>query len=61
MLDERRVDYLLLDKSFHGVLIDRVAAGGRWTPLARQGPAVLYWRREAGAPATAVADIHDAR
>jgi hypothetical protein len=70
ILDGRGVDYLLLDDGFHGELIPRVRASGRWTALARSGPATLYARTEppAAPPASTTAtdlvdttDIQDRR
>jgi hypothetical protein len=59
ILDRRGVDYLLLDESFHAELLPRVRASGRWAPVARSEPAVLFGRTDGTAAGTT--DIQDAR
>jgi hypothetical protein len=57
ILDQRGVDYLLLDSTYHGLLLSRVEASTSWEPVFRSGPAVLYARR--ATPEAATADARD--
>ena len=59
ILDRRRVDYLLLDESFHAELLPRVEASGCWQRVHACGAAVLFARREASGPA--LTDLSDPR
>jgi hypothetical protein len=45
VLDAQRVDYLLLDSTFHGDLLPRVECSGKWEQISSSGPAQLYRRR----------------
>jgi hypothetical protein len=51
ILDDRRVDALLLDADYHGRtgLLPRVEAAGGWERVFEAGSALLYLRRNAGA------------
>lgn len=53
ILDQRGVDYLLLDSTYHGQLLSRVEASTAWRPVFRSGPAVLFARRDTAEAATA--------
>ncbi len=52
ILDAQRVNYLLLDASFHAELLPRVRASGKWEPVAQSGLAILYARRLEGVTLT---------
>jgi len=45
VLDRRKVDLLVLDRAYHGRLIDEVARSPQWEQKRREGPAVVFERR----------------
>ena len=57
LLDEHRVDYLLLDETYHGALLPRVRESPRWRRRASAGPAVLFERRPPAAPGGAAGTV----
>ena len=60
VLDAHAVGYLLLDRTYHAALIDRVGRSPQWTRRAHAGPAVLFERGSAAsreAPAGAAAGV----
>jgi hypothetical protein len=53
ILDRYRVDYLVLDPSYQGRLVEAAAASGRWAALHRDQTAVVLGRQDSRAPAAA--------